>query len=280
MKSSEVITIILGIIAILVSIVGVVIAFFAWLSPFNPNGTSPLAPKNPSATTHNIVATPKNTTVPIIMPTTAPIIIFPTKPTSVISNVEFASSDGSLNSLFTWHEGDSSANSYDITSSNSVTISAISNTNQWGDVNSAPLILFPISGDFIAQVRLDVNPQQNLQGAGFGLLSMSNRKTWIRVERHNYENLQRVTANIMNNGQLVPGFTENTARYSGETVYFKIQRKGSLFSIWYSPDNNQWKYLFQDVSFDVPNNAEIYFYGASIANTGITTQFSDFRVGQ
>lgn len=195
---------------------------------------------------------------------------------AVSESLPFSSSDDPevLNEALGWQAGGSEANSYDLTlNPGALTLVAGPNTNQWQSVDSAPAIIYPVSGDFLAEVKVVFAPDENYQLAGIGIRSVG-EPTWLRIARaYDSGNKLLVTGSDGGNSSHL-----SIVEYVDDTVWLRVQRRGSIFNFFYSTNGSNWVELEKDLVFELPDDAELFLNAFSTANTGVVAQFSEFRV--
>jgi hypothetical protein len=193
--------------------------------------------------------------------------------------ISFASqSDSSiLNPIFKWQAGGSAGSSYDLTiHPGTLAIAADGKTVQWGETNTAPIMLLPIRGNFDTSVGLVFNPQYHDQVAGLGVRSSENKNTYLRIIRFTgFPSGNGIVVQSVNDGEPSGGSYVN---YKGNQVYLKIQRQGTIFNLSYSADGSSWDSLDKDFVFGLPSEVEIFLMVYSTDNHGIVGQFSNFEV--
>jgi regulation of enolase protein 1 (concanavalin A-like superfamily) len=150
-----------------------------------------------------------------------------------------------------------------------------SGTEQWQGSNSAPLILYPFKGNFEAEVKVVFSPTQNYQIAGLGVRSAIDNNAYLRISRVIGLAGQGI---LMQSNTQGGGFHGGFSPYADDTVYLKIERRGSLFNFFYSVDGGNWVNLQKDYVFDMPAEVEIFLIAYSTNNNGVIAQFSDFQV--
>ena len=223
--------------------------------------------------------TPRPTDIPASptpIPTETPL---PPTPTPYSGPIPFASPSDSnaLNPIFGWQPGSSEASSYDLTLNESMlTLIAGPRTDQWGPTNTAPLVAYPISGNFEAQVKAIFSPVQDPQLAGLGVRSAQDQNTWLRITR-TFDHATGQSVSIIG-AQQGHGLRLNATPYSDDTVYLKIARRGSLFTLSYSTNDQNWIDLQKDYVFEMASDVELFITVFSVNPHGITAQFSDFIV--
>jgi serine/threonine protein kinase len=184
--------------------------------------------------------------------------------------VPFAAPDNpnTLNPVLGWHPGGSGANSYELdASSNRLKLIADRNTDQWQRVDTAPLLVYPLAGNFEAQIKLEFNPSEIGQIAGLGVRSAEDTTTWIRIDRTFFGNQHFVGTAAQQAGEVLSSSRGHVA-FSDDTVYLKIERRDSLFTLSYSTNGNNWATRKKDYVFTMPNDVEIYLFVRSAQNDG------------
>lgn len=234
-----------------------------------PSSPTPEPTKTPEST-----KTPKPTETP--EPTETPLPPTPT-PTPNPDLIPFASpSDpNALNPVFGWQPGGSEASAYDLTMyPGALTFISGPGVNQWKRRDSAPLVLYPIKGNFEAQVKVVFNSdQQDGQFAGIGIRSIQEPKTWLRLLRGGS---QALAAQASQGGR---GILLNEIPYTDNTIWLKLERQGSIFNYYYSANESNFVALEKEYVFEMPTDAEIYLFTMSVPeNKGFVAQFYDFQV--
>jgi len=130
----------------------------------------------------------------------------------------------SLNSAFRWYPGSSSGSSYNLSNSDTLTLISGAGVGQWQNTNTAPLILFPIDGDFDVQVKLKFDPWKSQ--AGLGIRSSYN--TWLRLTKTDKPDIWISGAQ---QGKTMSTYISQA--YSKEIVYLRIERRNSYFNLLY-----------------------------------------------
>lgn len=233
----------------------------------------PTETPSPTDTPAPPTETPTLTPVP---PTVTPEPPSPT-PTPRAGLITFASpSDpNALNPILGWQPGGSTANAYDLTlNSEALTVIAGAGADQWWRKNSAPLVIYPFTGNFEAQVKVIFNPDRNWQAAGLGVRSAQDSLTWMRLVR------------VFNDGNGIR-FTENKGNrtlifeqipYQKHVTYLKINRRNTLFTASYSENGKNWVDLKTNYVSEIGRDVQIYLVTLSNSKQGISAQFSDFIV--
>ncbi len=240
-----------------------------------PMPTATLIPTNTPVPTNTpiptLTFTPRPTNTPLPTPTSTP--------TSITAEMQipFAShSDStSLAEGWGWFPGASESSDYKISPDTGVlTLITGPGTDLWDDRNSAPLVEYPVSGDFQVQVRLDFDPTERWQAAGLGIRSAQDPGTWAVV--------RRVCC-----GQGV--YADQTLNYRSEGVasipyakavtYLKIKRVGEKLSLSASENGINWIDISADHVFSLPDQVSIFLYVYSTTGHGVLAEFSDLRIG-
>ena len=176
-----------------------------------------------------------------------------------------------LNPAFQYVPGNNQDNAYKVYPDGVLAINGAPYTNQWGTDFSAPLITYPITGDFTTQVTVSAVPVESYHVASFGVRSAYDPAKFIRLSFA--MNNGRLTVDSSANGTLI---TSNF--YSGERVYFRIERQQSMYAMSYSFDNVLWLPLAQNASYPLPDDVEIFFSAYSTTALPFTAEFTDFQV--
>lgn len=227
--------------------------------PTSPPTSTFTPPPSPTST-----FTPAPTATPTVTPTPTP------RPSGPVT---FASPDdpNALNSVFGWQPGGSEASTYDLSMHpGELTLIAGPRTDLWSNTNTAPLVAYPYTGDFEAQVKVVFTPEgSNWKIAGLGVRSVQNPLNWIRITKGLHQEI-----NVASGG----GRNLNYTSYSNDTVYLRIKRQGPLFTLSYSSNGINWIDLQKDYVFEMSDDVEIFLTVYSTSNEGAIVQFSDFSV--
>ena len=190
-----------------------------------------------------------------------------------------------LNPVFRWSRG-ASSNSYSFTRISDtlgLTIRAAANTGQWEADNSAPVVVYPVKGDFRAQIKI-VSPDKSheKQTTILGVRAARDRTTWIRIAKERQPGeYTTINTQLNQHGNSSHTNWENRPLYLNESVYFQIERRGSLFSLAYSATGMTWKTLEKDCLFALPDDAEIFFGTYSWTSTHESkVRFHDFKIAE
>jgi hypothetical protein len=182
-----------------------------------------------------------------------------------------------LNPVLDWQRGESYANTYDLTLyPGALALIAGPGTDQWQGRNSAPLILYPFEGNFETEVKVVLSPTEKYQMAGLGVRSAADKNTYLRITRLMDNPGQGI---LMQSSIQSTGFRGSFSPYLDDIVYFKIERRGSLFNFHYSSSGRYWVNLQKDYVFNMPTEVEIFLVVYSTTSSrGIVAQFSDFQI--
>jgi regulation of enolase protein 1 (concanavalin A-like superfamily) len=223
--------------------------------------------------------TPTNTPVPpTLTPTDTPIP--PTEtPNSGVVPFSAPGNPQTLNPVFGWQPGGSGANAFDLTMyPGALTLIAGADTEQYKNNDAAPLVTYPIQGNFVAQVKVIFNPVLHSQHAGLGIRSTRTHTTWLRISRCMAIDIggQGIWDISVLQGR---GSFLSSAPYSADTVWLKVERSGSLFTLSYSANGSNWISLEKNYVFEIDADTEIFFFTYSTRNDkGVVAQFYDFIV--
>jgi regulation of enolase protein 1 (concanavalin A-like superfamily) len=189
---------------------------------------------------------------------------------------------GLLNAAFGWQAGGSTVNTYDLAAyANVLTLIAGGSTDQWAEVDSAPLIFYPLQGNFEAQVKVVFNPVWGHELAALGIRSTRDHNTWLRLggvyavftEGNGPEH--HIVLDVDDQGI---GGKIRTSPYPANAVYLKIERKGSVFDFFYSEDGVNWTALITGYIAEMPANVEVFLTVGSWGDKGISAEFHNFTV--
>jgi len=178
-----------------------------------------------------------------------------------------------FNPALKWHQGESKTNSYEL-GQRPLVITAGSWTNQYSNVSTAPMVMYPVRGDFDARVMLVFHPTED-QYAGIGIRSTVNSYTWLRVTRAR-DGKDVLVYSTNDNGQFAYG---DQVEYSSDIVYLRIVRQGALFQLSCSPGGNAWNPIGEP-EMEFPDEVEIYFLALSASSDIAVARFQGFEVIQ
>lgn len=264
---------------IVAALIGLMPEFLKASSSNQPTSTAVIAPTTLS--TQNLVDTPTHPPVPTIYTSLTPeIIVLTPSPQPNITVIPFAdpANPKNLNPIFGWQPGSAIESAYDLElNPGELTLITGAHTDQWQQTTSLPLVIYPIKGNFEAQVRVQCNPIKNYQFAGIGIRSTENVHSWARTHLAYFKN-RLIGASDHRNGQ--QSFAVDIP-YSGDSVYLKVSRYKSLATFSYSANGVNWVVLAKNIVVELPEDVEIYlFVFSSQNNSGFIAQFKDFSVIQ
>ena len=243
-----------------------------------PPTSMPVSATEPVLTPPQIIPTasaPTNgpTDAPSNTPTNAP----SDTPSPIPEIIAFGSpgNPALLNPAFGWQPGNSSINAYSLTSqSNTLTLVTDGHTDQWDDLDTQPVIFYPITGNFETQVKVAFSPIWGHEFAALGVRSAQDHLTWLRLGTGGIpDQLIGLDVDIQGNAGKI-----RTSPYPNNTVYFKIERQGSAFNFYYGPDGINWNALQKDYVAAMPGSLEIFLTVGSWGDGGVSAEFSDFTV--
>ena len=154
-------------------------------------------------------------------------------------------------------------------------------THHWAELDSQPAVSYPMEGDFEARVKVVFNPMWGHELAALGVRSAQDHNTWLRLgavyavfsEGSGPE--QHIVLDIDDRGR---GGKVKTSPYLANTVYLKIERQGSRFDFFYSPDGINWTALQRGYVAEMPANVEIFLTVGSWGDGAASAEFYDFRI--
>jgi hypothetical protein len=175
---------------------------------------------------------------------------------------------------FLWEPGENKSNGYHLENS-VLSITSGPWTNQVSSQSSAPLVAYPLKGDFDAQVKLTLKPVNGVY-AGIGLRSPQDHTTWIRIAR---------TLDGSGDGLAFSQNTQGTfggyewLAYTNDVIFLKVGRHGNDLVFLYSADGTNWTPQKQ-VTMSLPEKVEVYFFILSQTPDNATAQFESFILGK
>jgi len=257
-------------------LIGIAIRLSGLLEPTALPASTPTPPIESSSS--QIIPTPF---APDNTPTNAPTPSPTSSPSSTAEPVSeiipFGSSDNPslLNTAFGWQPGNSPLNAYDLASDpNALTLITDGHTDQWAELDTHPVIFHPVEGNFETQVKVVFNPIWGHQFAALGVRSAQDHLTWVRLGTGGIPE-QLITLDIDEQGK---AGKIRTSPYPDNTVYFKIERQGSVFDFFYGPDGVSWIALQRGYVAEMPANVEIFLTVGSWGDGGISAEFHEFTV--
>lgn len=200
-------------------------------------GVLPAPVNTPLPPTATATATTRPTSTPI-----SPTATVTPRPSGPIP-FSLPGNPNQLNPTFTWHQGGSNASSYDLTlNPGYLTLIAGPNTQEWEDAVSAPLIGYPFTGDFEASVKAISNPTGR-QHTRFCVRAATDYNARLCIAEYGS------TINIWTRDT----WLQERISFSDDTVYLKIERRGSLFTLSYSTNGSNWIVVKENYVFGVFN---------------------------
>jgi hypothetical protein len=182
---------------------------------------------------------------------------------------------GVLNGVFGWQQGNSAINAYEVGSqSNALTLITDGHTDQWADLDTQPVISYPIEGNFETQVKVVFSPSRGHEFAALGVRSAQDHLTWLRLGIGGIPE-QLVALDIDEQGH---AGKVKTSPYPDNTVYFKIERQGSVFDFSYGPDDVNWIPLQRGYVSEMLGTMEIFLTVGSWGEGGASAQFYDLKI--
>lgn len=236
--------------------------------PFNVPGLTVTPTTSNPPTVTEVSASPTS----LVIPTDTP------KPPPESRVIPFASPNdpGLLNSVYGWQQGNSPDNAYALIGNNEITLISDGNVDQWDENESAPLILFPIERDYEAQVKVEFSERSGGEFSGFGVRSIQDHKTWIRIVTiFNSDDGHMIALDVTKQGD---SRKETSHSYYSDTVYLKMQRRGQNFDFEYSAVGSNWITLEENYSMAMPSEVDIFLVASSWSSDSTQAQFYDFTI--
>jgi hypothetical protein len=172
--------------------------------------------------------------------------------------------------LFKWEQG-VSQNSY-IIRNNVLKITAAPGTDAFP--NTEPRILYPISGDFEATVKVKFRSNTNYQRATLGIRDIHGGAGLMRLSMLEG---QRIEAGFYpENNTVIPN---NIRNYPYEIAYLKIKKQNGFLTASYSKDKNSWSYVMKRKMAINSLNTEIFLSVLSTdSKEGCAAEFSELNI--
>ena len=196
------------------------------------------------------------------------IVLRPTKTQAVAprSSIPFVT-NGQLAPAFTFRRGGSFYSGTTVDeATNTLTLIAGPDTDQHTTDIYAPVVTLPVHGDFDVSVHLTTKfpNTQCCQHAGIGVRSPADPSVWIRITRDH----ARVLTVNRNRGEVeLPTHRVD----AGTSLDLRIQRTGNQFSFFYREVGDEWIPFTVPLSFELPQDAELYLVVYSAHNNQNST---------
>lgn len=181
----------------------------------------------------------------------------------------------SLAADWKWVSGSSESSNYRFENDNELILIAGPSTNLWDSNITAPYIEKELSGNFQVQVKIDFDPTEKYQVAGFGLRSSDDPSDWVRIARYSSGG----TNQFIDIGQTTNGRSESFSRipYAKTTVYLRIKRVEEALTFSISENDTNWFDLNTDYIFSLPEKVQLFLFVYSTSGHGTLAQFSDLH---
>jgi regulation of enolase protein 1 (concanavalin A-like superfamily) len=211
-------------------------------------------------------------------PTETPI---PPPPTPLPGMIQFGAPDDAhaLNPELGWHQGGVEGSLYDLALyPGGLMLVGATGTDMWANNLTAPMVTCPISGGLESQVRVVFTPLKDYQHAGIGVWSADDPSTWLRISRSMDRNAEGQSVYVIGH-QKGSALRLNYARYREDEVWLRIVREGTLFTLSYSQDGDEWVPLEDKLPFEMDAEVEVFLFAFSTVTDQVSVaQFYDFRV--
>lgn len=196
------------------------------------------------------------------------------------ASIPFETTDmpGMLNPVFHWYPGESVSSKYLLEADGSIlAITAGPNTDQWNEINTGPIIAYPLVGDFTIEVKLTFDPSgSHWKSAGLGVRHSQDYSHWLRILSVLGDNNSRNLYLQSSSQGSTTGI--DTIPYDDAIVYLKLNRVGQDFALSYSADGNQWTIAQESLTLDFPNAVEVFLLVYSTSEETATATFQDLIV--
>jgi hypothetical protein len=118
------------------------------------------------------------------------------------------------------------------------------------------------------------SPSRGHEFAALGVRSAQDHLSWLRLGIGGIPE-QLVGLDIDEQGR---AGKVKTSPYPDNTVYFKIERQGSLFDFFYGSDDVNWTPLQRGYVAEMPETVEIFLTVGSWGDGGAAAEFYDFQI--
>jgi regulation of enolase protein 1 (concanavalin A-like superfamily) len=157
-------------------------------------------------------------------------------------------------------------------------IIASKGTDHWEGRYSAPLMTYPVKGNFEALVKTSFDPTSNIQAAGLGIRSSGEFDTFIRIALGLDPSYNGTSISVWENTRGVGKHLASSV-YTDEIVWLKIKRQDDALTLSYSRNGQSWTNIAENYVFELPAEAEVFLYAFSAFNDQSTkARFYDFTV--
>lgn len=180
-----------------------------------------------------------------------------------------------LNPVLSWQPGASPVSSY-VLDPDKNELKLVAGPSSWP---AFPMIMYPCQGDFSVQIKVSSNLTVAYQNAGLAVrpagVQISSGtglvpENWILASK--YQGDRGATVLCGNSVH------QTEAPYSGDPAYVRIERRGSLFSCFYSASGTNWVTLQDEKVFPLPQKIDIALFGYSTNADGVVARFSEFML--
>ena len=180
-----------------------------------------------------------------------------------------------------WYQGGSNDSRYSILTATKIEIHADTNTGQWDQELSAPLIVYSHFGDFDTWVRIHF-PGNTPGGSSayIGVRAANEHTYWISTGRvFGWDIPDGANIDVLRTKHGTSSVLKREPYHGHEEyTFFRIVRQGDKFSFFHSENGNTWTLFHSVDKFEIPQQTEI-FLGIGVWNgDGATSEFSDWQV--
>ena len=137
-------------------------------------------------------------------------------------------------------------------------------------------ICHAVAGDFSAQVQVNINPGSQ-QGVNFGVWDPTS-DAYLYVGRHQWSNRHKINSDGATSDATSIGYI-NQFDYYETSLYLKIDRQGSLFTLAHSTTGNRWEVVRDKFVFTVPSELDLCLVAwSSNASEGLVVESANFKL--
>jgi uncharacterized protein len=195
--------------------------------------------------------------------TIAALSLFPQTPTTIPN----------LPSPITWHNEPTTWN-YD-KATNTLAISAAPKTDTFVEsatgtiANSAPVLLFTPTTDFILSSQVTVNFAAKYDSGA--LILWADAHHWAKLSYEQSPNGTPAVSTVVTKGT---SDTWNSKEFQSTSVYLRLAKSGNVYIFFSSPDATTWQKL-RTFNLDTDQPVQVGFQVQSPAGAGTTAKFSN-----
>lgn len=191
----------------------------------------------------------------------------------------FAAADNpyAFSPLWKWYQGKSASMVHNLdAATNTVTLLADTMTEQRDELTTAPVLAYPVKGNVTAQVKLTFSPFDETHGAGLGIRAAQDLTSWIRITR--IGDTIEVVANSDGTSTVIEALPYQDEE---DELFLKIERVGTLFTLSFSVNGEDWREVVTDYNHSLPDDSEVFITTFwPIENAAASAAFTQMKVDE